>query len=67
MIQTINSILIVVGALIIAILLFGIPTMVLWNLLMPIIFNLPTITFWQACGIQILINLLFAPIMFNKQ
>lgn len=34
-------------------------TMFLWNWLMPAIFNLPTISFWQSLGLVILSNLLF--------
>ncbi|PSK80872.1 hypothetical protein [Prolixibacter denitrificans] len=33
--------------------------MLLWNALMPDIFNLPEITFWQAAGLQILARLFF--------
>ena len=41
-------------------LLTAIVTMLLWNWLMPIIFGLPNITYWQAYGLQILIALLFS-------
>ncbi|MFW6272701.1 MAG: hypothetical protein ACOC2U_02840 [bacterium] len=40
-------------------LLFSLPTMWLWNWLMPTIFGLTKITFWQALGINILSGLLF--------
>lgn len=30
------------------------PAMWLWNSLMPNIFNLPTLTFWQVFGLEIL-------------
>lgn len=33
--------------------------LVLWNWLMPAIFGLPTIAFWQAFGITILFGILF--------
>lgn len=33
--------------------------MILWNVLMPVLFNLPTIKFWQAAGFLILSRLLF--------
>lgn len=39
--------------------LFTAVTMWLWNWLMPVIFNLPVITFWQAAGILILSRILF--------
>lgn len=61
MTQIISNLLIVTGVIALTILLFGLPTMILWNWLMPIIFDLPEITFWQACGLQILISLLLAP------
>ena len=37
---------------------FGYGTMYLWNALMPEIFHLPLITFWQAIGLLILSRLL---------
>lgn len=37
----------------------GLPLQLLWNWLMPTIFNLPTITFWQALGLNILASILF--------
>lgn len=39
--------------------LFTSITMWLWNWLMPTIFNLPVITFWQAAGILVLSRILF--------
>ncbi len=39
--------------------LFGYVTMSLWNALMPAIFSLPAIGFWQAIGILILSQILF--------
>jgi hypothetical protein len=39
--------------------LFGLVVKVLWNWLMPAIFGLGTITFWQAFGIVLLAKLLF--------
>ncbi|MTV48279.1 hypothetical protein GJ688_04685 [Heliobacillus mobilis] len=40
-------------------LLFGFFVMVLWNQLMPDIFGLKTITYWQGAGLVILSRLLF--------
>ncbi len=40
-------------------LLFGVVIMWLWNTLMPVIFHLGVITFWQAVGLAILARLLF--------
>jgi hypothetical protein len=45
-------------------LIFGLLVQLLWNWLMPIIFRLPEITYWQAFGIVILGKLIlgnFAP------
>jgi len=39
--------------------LFGLVVKVLWNWLMPALFGLGTITFWQAFGIVLLAKLLF--------
>jgi len=55
----IYDILMIVGLLILACLLFGLPLQILWNLLMPELFSLPYITFWQACGLQLMAALLF--------
>jgi hypothetical protein len=55
----IENILMVIGLLILACLLFGLPLQILWNLLMPEIFGLPYISFWQACGLQLMAALLF--------
>jgi hypothetical protein len=35
--------------------------MLLWNWLMPNIFGLPEITFWQAIGLNLLSTILFKP------
>jgi hypothetical protein len=40
-------------------LIFGFVVMWLWNWLMPAIFGLGTITFWQAFGILVMAKLLF--------
>ena len=65
--QIIHDILYLIGIAILTVILFGGPLMVLWNWLMPIIFNLPTITFWQACGLQLMAVLLFkSNIKINK-
>ena len=38
---------------------FGFVVMALWNALLPVIFNLPKISFWQAIGLLLLIRILF--------
>jgi hypothetical protein len=40
--------------------ILGFFIMILWNWLMPTIFSLPEINYWQACGLFILSKLLFA-------
>lgn len=40
-------------------LLFGLPTMWLWNWLMPTLFGLVKIGFWQALGLNALTGILF--------
>jgi hypothetical protein len=39
--------------------LVGFPVMWLWNWLMPVIFGLTKINFWQAWGLSVLCSLLF--------
>jgi hypothetical protein len=39
--------------------LFGNLIMLLWNNLMPVLFHLPIITFWQALGLLFLSKILF--------
>lgn len=39
-------------------LLVNFPVMWLWNWLMPTIFHLPTLTYWQMYGLTVLISLL---------
>jgi len=43
------------------ILILGYPMMLLWNWLMPELFGLPTITFLQAIGLNILTSIIFRP------
>lgn len=45
---------------IIAVGLFGWATMALWNWLVPVLFNGPVITIWQAFGLLILSKILFS-------
>jgi hypothetical protein len=44
---------------ILAAVVFGYVVMALWNALLPGIFNLPKINFWQAVGLLLLIRILF--------
>jgi len=65
--NSLEFILSVIGILMLAVILFGYPTMLLWNWLMPHLFNLPYITFWQACGVNLLASILFKPTINIKQ
>lgn len=40
-------------------LLCALPTMLLWNAVMPELFHVPAISFWQALGLLLLSGLLF--------
>jgi hypothetical protein len=55
----IESLLIVVGLLILSAILLAIPTMLLWNWLLPHLFNIPVISLYEAVGINILSGILF--------
>jgi len=44
---------------IIGFLLFTVAVMLLWNWLMPVLFGIHAITFWQALGLLVLSRLLF--------
>jgi len=49
----------VIGFLAITALILGLPLMLLWNWLMPNLFGLIEITFWQAVGLNLLSSILF--------
>ena len=57
--KSIEAILLVIGLLILSALLLAIPTMLLWNVLLPHLFNIPSITLYEAVGINILSGILF--------
>ena len=59
--SNIESILYIIGIVILIVMLLGIPLQILWNLLMPELFNLPYITFWQAVGLNLISAILFRP------
>ena len=40
--------------------LIALVLMLLWNWLMPALFTLPGLTYWQACGLRALARCLFA-------
>ena len=55
----VEGILVVIGLIMLVALLFGLPLQILWNLLMPELFSLPYISFWQACGLNLIAGILF--------
>ena len=57
--ETLTRVLLALGVIALYGILLGLPLQILWNWLMPTIFNLPTITFWQAMGLNIMASILF--------
>ena len=57
--KSIEAILLVIGLLILSALLMAIPTMLLWNALLPHLFGTPHIGLYEAVGINILSGILF--------
>jgi hypothetical protein len=49
----------IVGALCLMAIIMGLPLQLLWNWLMPRIFGLPTIGFWEAVGLNVMSGILF--------
>ena len=65
--DVIESILTAILLVAVAAIILGFPLMWLWNWLMPIIFNLPEITFWQALGLNALSAILIKPSITTKK
>lgn len=57
--NALESILYIVVLVLLLGLLLGFPIMWLWNWLMPYLFELPAIDFWQALGLYMLSSFLF--------
>jgi hypothetical protein len=57
--KSIEALFMVVGLLILSAILLAIPTMVLWNYVMPYVFGLVPITLFQAMALNILSGILF--------
>ena len=55
----VEGILTIIGLIMLVAMLFGLPLQILWNLLMPELFSLPYISFWQACGLNLIAGILF--------
>ena len=57
--EYLGGILGIVAVVCLACLILGLPLMLLWNWLMPMLFGMPYLTFWQAVGLNILSTILF--------
>lgn len=57
--SNLEGILTVVGLLMLVVMLLGLPLQLLWNWLMPSIFGLKYITFWEAVGLNTISSILF--------
>ena len=57
--KNIEAIILVVGLLLLSAIILAIPTMLLWNWLLPHLFNVPSITLYEAIGINMLSGILF--------
>ena len=57
--NNLEGILTVIGLLMLVVMLLGLPLQLLWNWLMPNIFGLKYITFWEAVGINTISSILF--------
>jgi hypothetical protein len=56
-----ETIMYIIGLAILVVMLLGMPLQLLWNWLMPNLFNLPYISFWQAVGLNLMATILFRP------
>jgi len=59
--NNIEAILYIIGLVILVVILLGMPLQLLWNWLMPNLFDLPYISFWQAVGLNLIATILFRP------
>ena len=57
--NNLESILTLIGVLILVVMLLGMPLQLLWNWLMPSLFGLKYITFWEAVGLNAISSILF--------
>ena len=64
--KILTGFIVVTGILLSMSLLLGLPLMILWNWLMPTLFNLPLIGFWQAVGLNLISGILFGKSSVNK-
>lgn len=54
-----KSVMTLIGLLCLAALIIGLPLWLLWNAVIPDVFGLPHISFWQAVGLNLIANILF--------
>jgi len=59
--NNIEAVLYIIGLAILVVILLGMPLQLLWNWLMPNLFDLPYISFWQAIGLNLIATILFRP------
>ena len=57
--NNLEGVLTVIGLLMLVVMLLGLPLQLLWNWLMPSIFGLKYITFWEAVGLNTISSILF--------
>ena len=53
------AILVGIGAVALTAVVLAVPLLLLWNWVMPTVFALPYITFWQAMGLNLLTGIMF--------
>lgn len=59
LLKTIGAFLGFVGLMVVWVLVTTLPVQILWNLLVPELFGLPKLGFWQTFGLLVLVNLIF--------
>jgi hypothetical protein len=59
--NNLEGVLTVIGLLMLVVMLLGLPLQLLWNWLMPSLFDLRYITFWEAIGLNVMATILFRP------
>jgi hypothetical protein len=57
--KIIGGVLLTFGVIAFIAVLMGFPLMLLWNALLPGLFGIKTISFWQAIGINLLTGIMF--------
>lgn len=65
--KSVLMILLYIGVFALICTLLSAPVFLLWNELMPAIFGLPTISFWQAFGLMLLCRLLFGDLGYSHK